>query len=169
MVSRARIFYRVKQFCQTLLAPFRPVDAGYAAEYLSPALLRLFQTMTQAEQQHGIALSRALVAQGHADPDLLAAALLHDVGKTRHPPRIWERVVVVLGEHFMPRRAALWGAGTPRGLRRGFVIRQQHAAWGAALAEEAGASPRVVALIRHHHTPPGADAALAALQSADEQ
>ncbi len=159
----------MKQFCQTLCAPFRPVNTGYAAERLSPALLRLFQTMTPAEQQHSIALSQALEAQGHTDPDLLAAALLHDVGKTLHPPYLWERVWVVLGEHFLPRRAAAWGAGSPRGLRRGFVIRQQHAAWGADLATQSGASPCTADLIRRHHTPPGDDADLAALQAADER
>jgi len=168
VVSQARIVYRVRQFCQTLCAPLRQADVAYAAEHLSPGLLRLFQKMTQAEQQHGITLSRALEAQGHTAPDLLAAALLHDVGKTRYPPRLWERVLVVLGEHFAPRRAAAWGVGTPRGLRRGFVIRQQHATWGADLAEGAGASPRVVALIRQHHDVPAGDRELAALQAADE-
>lgn len=163
-----RIAYRVKQFCQTLAAPLRPADVAYAAARLSPALLRLFQGMTPAEQQHSIALSRALEAQGHTDPDLLAAALLHDVGKTRHPPHLWERVVVVLGEHFTPRQAAAWGAGAPHGLRRGFVIRQQHAAWGAELARQAGASPRTVALIRQHHSDPAGDPELIALQKADE-
>lgn len=163
-----RVRYRVAQFFYTLLASFRSVDAAYAAPRLSPAEFVLFSRLPRTERQHALAVCRALEAAGRRDPDLLAAALLHDVGKLRVCPTIWERVGVVLAEHYLPRRAARWSQGEPRGLRRGFVIRAQHAAWGAELAEQAGSSPRAVALIRAHHTPPGGDVELMALQAADE-
>ncbi len=164
-----RVQYRARQFFDTLTAPWRAVDVAYAAARLSPALLQLFRRMPHAEQHHGIAVAQTLEVQGYADPALLIAALLHDVGKIQTPPRLWERVFVVLAERAWPERARRWGAaGTPRGWRRGFAIRHQHAAWGATLAEEAGAPARAVALIRQHHAPPGTDQALAALQAADE-
>ncbi len=167
MVTWARVRYRVAQFFTTFWTSFRPVDVAYAARYLDPALLRLFQRMSGSEQHHGIAICRALEAQGYADPDLLVAALLHDVGKVQAPPRLWDRVIAVLGEHFAPQRAACWSQGEPRGLRRGLVVRRVHPEWGAALAEQAGATPRSAALIRHHHDPAGDDVELAALQATD--
>lgn len=151
-MSAGRAWYRVTQFWHTLRAPLRPVDRAYATARLTPALLTLFQGMPRAEQQHSIALCKALELRGSADPDAQVAALLHDVGKSVAPPRLWDRVLVVLGERFLPHRAARWAtAETPRGLTRGFVIRRRHAEWGAALAEQAGVSPRAAALIRYHH------------------
>lgn len=167
MVTWTRVRYRVAQFFTTFWTSFRPVDFAYAARSLDADLLRLFQRMPRAEQHHGIAICRALEAQGHTDSDLLVAALLHDVGKIQAPPRLWDRVIAVLGEHFASQRAVRWGLGEPRGLRRGFVVRRMHPEWGAALAEESGATPRAVALIRFHHDLPGNDVELAALQATD--
>ena len=164
-----RVRYRIAQFFQAVGAYCRPVDYEYASQYLSPPLLSLFQRMSRVEQQHSIALCQTLEAQGYHASELLLAALLHDLGKVVVTPRLWERVWVVLGEHYFPTRAARWAQGTARGMRRGFVIRQQHPAWGAQLAEEAGAPPRTVSLIRRHHSPPGDDKELAALQAADNR
>ncbi len=152
------------------MAGLRPVDGAYVRERLgcNGKLIRLFHTMSVAEQHHGIAVSRALEWEGHSDADLLAAALLHDVGKTLTPPSLLERVIVVLVERCAPRLARRWGDGEPTKLRRGFVVRRRHAEWGAALAAEAGATTRTVALVRRHHIAAGTDSLLAALQAADE-
>jgi hypothetical protein len=161
-------------------APFQPVDVAYAeAQFraLGAAepgkLLALFTAMAPADQHHGIEVARALAEEGATDLALLVAALLHDVGKVMAPVGILARVWVVLGEHFTPERAQRWSetssdAAPPRGLRRGFVVRRHHAAWGATLVATVGAPARTVAWIRHHHDPPGADPWLAALQRADE-
>lgn len=164
-----RIRHRVIQFFRTLLAPVLPVDTEYAAGYLTPELLSLFETMSRAEQQHGIALCKALESQGYKEPDLLATALLHDVGKTVATPYIWERVWVVLGERFAPTWAERLSTGEPKGLRRGFVIRRRHPYWGAELVAQHGGSERVVAWVRRHHDLPEDDVLLAALQAVDEQ
>lgn len=169
MVTWTRARYRIAQFFTTCWTSLRPVDVAYAARHLDPELLRLFRRMPRAEQHHGIAICRALEAQEHTDPDLLIASLLHDVGKIQAPPRLWDRVIAVLGEYFAPQRAAHWSAGEPRGLRRGFVVRRRHPEWGAALTRQAGATPRVVALILHHHDHLEEDADLTALQMTDEK
>ncbi len=80
---------------------FEPVDISYVSSHLSQtedpiALLQLFRTMPRFEQRHGLRVCQALERQGYADSNLLVAALLHDVGKTVAPPRLWERVLVVL-------------------------------------------------------------------------
>jgi hypothetical protein len=50
--------------------------------------------MSQVDQQHSIRVCRLLTAAGCWQDDLLAAALLHDIGKGQ--PRLWERVAFVL-------------------------------------------------------------------------
>lgn len=190
-VPGRRVRHRFSQGIANLTAPFRSVDRTYAEARFKDlpscgTLIQLFERMPRAEQHHGIRVCRALKAAGFDNPDLLAAALLHDVGKIRAPLRLWERVLVVLVEHFAPRCAARYGKAVsatspPQGLRRGFWVRRHHARWGAALAAEAGASARIVELIRQHHDPndktsgdapaptnTAYDAELAALQVADE-
>jgi len=177
-----RVQHRVAQFFEALIAPFQPIDEVYVKARLegqgAPAKLwALFRQMPRAEQVHGIRTCRALERCGFTDQDLLAAALLHDVGKLVAPPSLWARILVVLIEHFAPSVAARWydDLRPPtrlRGLRRAFVVRRYHPAWGAALAEEAGASVRTVTLIRQHHretVTADSDAELVALQAADEE
>ncbi len=165
---------RLRQGIRALLAWVRPVDDQLAADTLSPPLFALFRTMRAGERQHSLNVLQTLRARGESDPSLLRAALLHDVGKTRASFWLWERAFVVIARNLMPRRAQQWGAAEPSGWRRPFVISQQHPAWGAEMAAEAGADPLCVDLIgRHQHKlilPPmtESDRLLAALQAADE-
>src|SRR5260221_4790688 len=87
---------RLRQGVRALFAWARPVDTALAAKILSPELLRLFQRMRRSEQQHSLNVLRTLQAQGHNDPALLAAALIHDVGKSRVAFHLSDRVLVVL-------------------------------------------------------------------------
>jgi putative nucleotidyltransferase with HDIG domain len=174
----ARARYRVTQFGRWILDSVRPIDRAYVRERLSaPALAELFARMPRADQHHGITAAQTLERRGHNDPDLITAALLHDVGKRRAPVSIWGRVITVLGEWLLPARAARWGREEARGLRRRlrrpFVVRRQHAAWGAEMVRRAGGSEATIRLIRSHHDPveaPDADRRmLAALRAADEE
>jgi hypothetical protein len=100
----------------------------------------------------------------------LAAALLHDIGKVLYPLSIFDRMVIVLGERFFPRRVRQWSVGKPSRLRRPFIVAAHHPDWGANLAAKAGASSRTVDLIRHHQEIPSVDdPLLTALQSADDE
>jgi hypothetical protein len=111
---------------------------------------------------------------GYNHPDLLAAALLHDVGKTRYPLSAWDRTVIVVGEKLFPARAKTWGRGAVDSWRRPFVVRACHPAWGAAMAAAAGARPGVVELIDRHQDKPAeivteTDRLLVYLQWADDR
>ncbi|RMF48027.1 MAG: phosphohydrolase, partial [Anaerolineae bacterium] len=77
-----------------------------------------------------------------------------DTGKAAQPPlRLWERVLIVIGKALWEDALARWGDAPPKGWRRPFVIAAQHPLWGAQMAQQAGASPQVVALIREHQQP----------------
>ncbi|MGD8850543.1 MAG: HD domain-containing protein, partial [Anaerolineales bacterium] len=110
----------------------------------------LFKRMEPADQAHSIRVYRSLLEQGHSDPDLLTAALLHDVGKSLVTPNIWERVFYVLANRIAPGQVLRWGEAEASGWKRAFVIARKHPVWGADLARNHGATPAAVRLIKHH-------------------
>jgi hypothetical protein len=165
----SRFAYRTRQFWNALTGSRRRVETEALLPHLSPSQIVLFQRMQPSEQTHAYQMLVRLNASGHTDPDLLSAALLHDVGKALYPLSLIDRVVIVLGKRFFRRRAGRWSEGTPNRFRRPFVVAAHHPGWGADLAEQAGVSSRTVDLIRRHQDVPSADdPLLAALQSTDD-
>lgn len=163
------VWYRIWQFWQTLTGQPTSQDLDRAAQLLTPEQWQLFQRLQPSEQAHSLRILQALDDQWDAPTDLRIAALLHDVGKVEHPLRIWERVEIVLTKALLPEKVKKWGQGEPRGWRRPFVVAEQHAQWGAQLAEQAGASPLVVNLIRWHQEHRAAAGNLTGLSASEER
>lgn len=151
-----RGLYRLRQGVQALVWRFRPVDLGEVAEILPPPLLALFMRMRRSEQHHCLAVMRRLRRQGYSDRNLLTAALLHDVGKSRCKYTFLERGLVVVVSRLLPRRAERWGQfdGSDwedlQSWRRPFIVARQHPTWSAEDMLSAGASPMAVALACRH-------------------
>ena len=169
----SRLTYRSRQFWNALLSPYTRVPSEILLAVLTPTQIVLFRRLQPAEQTHAHSIFKHLQAEGNSTADLLAAALLHDVGKILHPLSIFDRVLIVVGKRLFPHKSARWAEGPAHGLRLPFVVAERHAGWGAELAAQAGASPQTVELIRRHHEPrlanPGSpiEHLLAALQAAD--
>ena len=166
--------YRVQQFLRAATSWAQPEELGERARYLPPEAEELFGRMPRYDRRHALEVLKTLQQQGYEDPDLLAAALLHDVGKTAVGSgriRLWHRVAVVLMHAWQPGLAEAVGRDEPGSWRRAFYVQQHHAALGAELARGAGCTEATVALIRHHEDPPpdAGDTALAALQAADSR
>jgi hypothetical protein len=153
---------RLRQGLLALTAGFRPVDEAAVRKVLDERLIVLFHRMTRSEQQHAVRVMKRLQAAGHDEPDLLVAALLHDVGKSRYGLNLFERTAVVLVGKLLPRRAGEWSTGQPRGWRRAFVIRERHPAWSAEDMAAAGASAQACWLARWHQDPPETSPGVAA-------
>ncbi len=170
----SRLSYRARQFRLAVCGPKRQIQSAALQPYLSPVQIVLFQRLQASEQTHAVRVLERLKKQGHAEPDLLAAALLHDIGKILSPLSIIERMAIVLGRRLFPAGVKRWGQGSPRGLRHAFAVAEQHPRWGADLAAQAGASSRTVDLIARHQEvrtgPPRTqtERMLAALQAADD-
>jgi hypothetical protein len=131
----------------------RPLPAAAQAEIeviLRQSELELFNRFPFSDQWHSYRVLKTVQAAGQTHPDLLAAALLHDVGKIRASLSIWARSLVVLSEALFPSQAAKWGNGPAQGWRSPFVVKARHPEWGAALAHESGSRPLTVTLIRRH-------------------
>lgn len=164
--------YRVWQFWRSLVP--RRLDAedhAILAKTLPPAGRVLFATMSLNDQRHSLTVYRALAGRGCVDPDLLAAALLHDCGKGAGRVRLWVRPPLVLLRVCAPGLLRwLTHEPAPGGAlhwwRRAFYAAWHHAALGADLTAAAGLSERTVLLIRTHHLPDGPAAELHAVDNA---
>lgn len=149
------VIYRLRQFASVVATPRLPTDAWPIIKAtLSLEELALFRRHAEVDRVHSFRVLRTLQEAGETEPHLLAAALLHDVGKSRVRPTLWDRVTGSLGERFFPKRVPAWATGGDEAWRRPFVIRQQHATWGAQMARDAGSHPTTVRLIRYHQSEP---------------
>ncbi len=124
------------------------------ARWLPASALPLFQSMSRADQQHALRVCVGLQARGCTDEEMLAAALLHDVGKAGGRVPFWARPAIVLGKRCAPRLlarlAAYPHAGQP-GWSQSLGYAWWHAEIGADMAAQAGLSERSVLYIRTHH------------------
>ncbi|MBC8252896.1 MAG: hypothetical protein H8E35_02555 [Ardenticatenia bacterium] len=180
--------YRVGQFQRALTARVSEEEIAQAICILTPEARALFRRQAAQDQRHGLTVYHALRRAGHTNPHLLAAALLHDVGKAAAYLPAWQRAVIVFLRRFAPRLLARLSRGEPQGYalslvlssveglpkgwRHPFVVHARHPEVGARWAREAGCSPLTVALIqRHQHRLASCqteeDQLLAALQAAD--
>ncbi len=149
-----RLRYRTTQGVRTLFSPLTSRDdaARDAALALLPTpASAAFRALPKADQGHALRVYQILAINGETDTDLLAAALLHDVGK--HPGvGITQRTARVLLARWS--RALTWTAANGRLLprwRSGMARLLDHAALGADLAALWGCTPATVAIIRASH------------------
>ncbi len=172
-----RAHYRVRQFGQAArasLRPLQPADEAEARDVLPESAWALYASMPQVDRRHALEVWRTLRAQGHTDPALAQAALLHDCAKHEGGITLAHRVAVVLLKAYRPAFLAGWAAAPapgPGGWRQAFWAHAHHPETGAALAATAGCDPRAVELIRRHQEPLAQvepDPWLAALQTADD-
>jgi hypothetical protein len=178
--KQARALRRVRQFLRAVFARVRPGEIAALETLLTPEQMALFRRMERGDQRHCLDVMDTLRRAGHADRDLLQAALLHDAAKSasgddKAPVRgpllrltVWHRTAVVLMQRYTPGWLARLAADG-RGWRRPFALHVQHAQASAELAAQAESAPKVVAAIRGHHQPDANDRRAALLRWADEQ
>jgi hypothetical protein len=142
--------YRIQQFVGNLSSRIQPLNLTSAQSFLPVSLFALFLKMEKADQAHSLRVFNALRHDGETDPDLLAAALLHDVGKAHVRPALWQRVLAALGEPLLKNRMTTLSNQPARGWRKAFIIAAAHPHWGAKMVAEAGGSDRLCRLIHYH-------------------
>jgi HD domain len=144
--------HRLRQGLRALFAFARPVDDALAGRFLSPDQLALFKRMRRGEQLHSLNVLRAVLAQDAlTPPDLALAALMHDVGKTCYPLRLWQKTIAVLVRRFAPAAFDRLSRGDPRRWwSRPFVVSIEHPAWSAELLAQIGTSATALWLVAHH-------------------
>ncbi len=154
-MSVSRLLYRSRQLWQAMFSAPTEIEMESVRTILNPAQMELFHKLHPSEQAHSIRTMQALVGrsqelnQDHRQ-DLLVAALLHDAGKSLHPLKVWERAWIVVARKLLPRADEQTHPEHSPRWKRALVVSARHPEWGAQLAEQVGASPRTVELIRRH-------------------
>lgn len=143
----------VRRFLGSLSpVPLSAQDDAWAMDQLGPGERQLWQRMPRPDRKHSVGVARLVAQQvGMGDRAVLAAALLHDVGKVEADLGTLGRVAATLVGRRRGRRRP-----TSTGLRGRIGRYLHHDEIGAALLEDAGADPLTVAWAREHHRPESA-------------
>jgi hypothetical protein len=130
-----------------------PADAAWVRARLLDGEADLWVRMSDADRRHAVGVARRVdgVLDGAPRP-VLAAALLHDVGKVTSGLGTWARVVAtLLGAVTSADAHGRWAARGGALGRLGRYLR--HPDEGAALLSVAGSDPLTVAWAAEHHHP----------------
>lgn len=119
-----------------------PGEEAIARRILPHRAFALYRSMPVADRRHALDVVDKLLAAGHDDADVLAAALLHDVAKGDRM-RLWHRSAGVLLEWLAPGALRRLASDDPRSWRHPFHLYLHHDRLSADLAADAGCGPRV--------------------------
>ncbi len=110
--------------------------------------------MNAADQRHSYAVARRVEQAIEAPREVLAAALLHDVGKIEAHLGTFFRVAATLSAAVAGRETAeLWVRSS--GITRRIGLYLRHPQIGGDLLQMAGADPLTSSWAREHHLPEG--------------
>jgi hypothetical protein len=132
----------------------RPADREWAEAQLLPAELELWQRMPGPDRRHSVAVARRVerALGDRATRAVLAAALLHDVGKLDAHLRTYGRVVATLAGRFVGRESAVIHQWTQTsGFTRRVGLYLTHPELGGDLLALAGSDPLTITWAREHH------------------
>lgn len=154
------------------LGPSASNDA-WARSHLTEGEVALWKRMSRQDRRHsvGVAMRVEEALADKATRPVLAAALLHDVGKIEARLGTWLRVVATLSAAIAGRETAeLWVKSV--GITRRIGLYLKHPGIGGDLLAMAGSDPFTETWAREHHHPEDActlDSELAnALRDADD-
>ncbi len=142
-----------------------PELAPLIAEDITPA----FSHLSPADRAHLVSVAQSLAAAGW-DDDVVAAGLLHDVGKADSAVRLTvvDRGLWVILQRVWPGGSTSLAARTTRPTAgAGIWVLARHAETGAAMLADAGYGNQVCWLVEHHERNGIDDPSLQALIAAD--
>jgi hypothetical protein len=157
-------------------------DEQWALGLLLPGEQQLWRRMSGPDRRHGVSVARRavqLLGGGEAPREVVAAALLHDVGKVEAGLGTFSRVGVTLAAIAVGRERLVASGSSPagvgpvasghadaraddgrsmagRGLRRRAAVYLCHDKLGGDLLRQAGSHELTVQWAEQHHLPPGA-------------
>ena len=150
-----RLLHLVRRFFATVI-PLGPTraDDDWAREQLTEAEQELWSRMARVDRRHSARVARRVVDElgERATKPVVAAALLHDVGKTIPRLGAFGRVVATLSEAVAGEaQARLWVRSSGFTRRVGQYV--LYPELGVDLLRMAGTDDLVIAWSREHHLP----------------
>ena len=153
----ASAIHLTKRFFETMV-PMGPGsdDRQWAVDQLLPGELVLWARMKPADRRHAAGVARRVEASlgDRADRPVLAAALLHDVGKIEAGFGPYRRVIATLSAGAVKRDPDVIRAWTrTTGFTRRVGLYLPHPKLRGELLGMAGSDPLTEAWAREHHLP----------------
>ena len=150
-----RVGHLTKRFFGSLW-PAGPSSSNeeWVQSVLSDDELKLWRRMSSADRRHAVGVAREVERQlgAEASKPVLAAALLHDVGKVSSGLGTYGRVIATLaGAAAGKQMADVWTQG--KGFTRRVGLYLRHPELGGDMLALAGSDPLTVAWAREHHLP----------------
>lgn len=141
-----------------MLVPVGPSRAheAWAVEQLLPGEVVLWQRMSRVDRRHAAGVARRVQAElgDDATRPVLAAALLHDVGKVDANLGVYGRVIATLSAKAIKHDPDIIKAWTrTRGFTRKVGLYTLHPKLGGDMLGLAGSDPLTEAWAREHHLP----------------
>ena len=170
---------RIKQVLQALTAQIETADYLFLEKWLAPDEKELFFAMSLPEQRHAlnVAYSARRLSWRIANVNqelLLRSALLHDVGKIYGDMSIFDKIIAVLADAFVPQKARSWARfgreeGWLQNVRHALYIYFSHAELGRDKLLALGLTEIAAIVAQHHKAPAENDPPeLLLLRKADE-
>ena len=139
-----------------------PTDEAWAVGSLLEGEQALWWRMSGPDRRHAVGVAREtmrLLQLNEPPREVVAAALLHDVGKVESSLGTFSRVGVTLAAMGAGRaRLLAWASSSPdqarASLRARVGLYLTHDRLGAELLERAGSHPLTATWAREHHMPP---------------
>jgi hypothetical protein len=156
-----------------------PADESWALDHLLVGEQQLWRRMSGPDRRHAVGVARdsiRLLGPDRSQREIVAAALLHDVGKVESSFGTFARVWITFAAIFFGRSRVLnWAGGASHegrpSLRARVGLYLTHDRLGAQLLEVAGSEELTVSWAAEHHLAPElwtVDAGIgAALKEAD--
>lgn len=150
------VWHLTKRFFGSLKpGPPESRDNAWALRHFTEGETKLWKRMSNPDKRHAIGVANAVGMELGPDTpkEVIAAALLHDVGKVESGFRTGGRVVATVfwvinnsnnAEHWTHKKSIVGR----------FARYRMHPKIGSELLAEAGASPLTVAWAAEHHLPP---------------
>lgn len=119
--------------------PLNTSERGAVTAWLTPDLRAIFFDQPDVDQRHGYHAALSVISDGVSEPDVIVAALVHDVGKRHARLGLWGRTIASL--------LILVGIDPPERMR----IYRDHGVVGARELGNALAPALAIDFALHHH------------------
>ncbi len=152
------LWHNVKRFFGSLRpGPPPREDLAWAEGHLLPAEVDLWRVMSNPDKRHALRVAHRVEAALGSDAPrpVMAAALLHDVGKVDAHLRTYGRVIATLTIWLAGKKTVASWTQT-RGLWRRIGLYAEYTRLGSEALALAGSDPLTVAWALEHHEPPEA-------------
>lgn len=136
---------RIRQFLLCIFSSLGSQDLEYIDKKLDNNIKYIFLKLSKYEKKHSILVARAVEKQFKNDPDLVKAALLHDIGKTKYHINIIQKSLLVLFD--------LLTKGKLKKIteNKSINIFYNHGQMGYDILKDSGYNERILFIVKNHH------------------